>query len=196
MEYVLALHIIFMVTWFAGLFYLPRLFIYSVEANAKPEPERGILLNQFQIMKKRLWYYITWPGGVLTLIFGFWLLFANPAILGYPAFILKMVFVAALILYHLQCEVIYKQQSKRVFRFSSMKLRFFNEIPTVILFAVVFLIILVNKKTDIFYIILGCIILIGLILGGIFLYRAQRMRKEGAEEKEDTSDREPPPLAP
>lgn len=199
MEYILALHIIFMVTWFAGLFYLPRLFIYAVEANQKPEPERGILLNQFQVMKKRLLFYITWPGGILTMVFGFWLLFVYmPEILKTPGFILKLVFVAILILYHLQCQVIYNQQASRIFRFSSLKLRFFNEIPTVVLFAVVFLIILVrfNKQTDLFYVILGVVILIGLLLVGIYMYRSQRLKREAGTEVEDESDREPPPLAP
>ena len=71
-KYVLSLHIIFIVTWFAGLFYIVRLFIYHTEAEAKPEPEKSILQNQYKIMEKRLWYGITWPSLVLTLIFGPW----------------------------------------------------------------------------------------------------------------------------
>jgi len=70
-SYIKALHIIFVVTWFAGLFYIVRLFIYFAEAQEKPEPERSILQNQFRIMQKRLWYGITWPSAILTLIFGF-----------------------------------------------------------------------------------------------------------------------------
>lgn len=68
--YLKALHIIFIVTWFAGMFYMPRLFIYNTEANAKPEPERSILQRQFGTMMRRLWFGITWPSAVLTLIFG------------------------------------------------------------------------------------------------------------------------------
>ena len=68
--YIKALHIIFIVTWFSGLFYMVRLFVYSAEANVKPEPGRTILLQQFGIMQKRLWYGITWPSAILTLIFG------------------------------------------------------------------------------------------------------------------------------
>jgi putative membrane protein len=71
--YIKALHIIFIVTWFSGLFYIVRLFVYSAEANLKAEPERTILLNQFGIMQKRLWYGITWPSAILTFIFGTWM---------------------------------------------------------------------------------------------------------------------------
>ena len=73
-EYVKALHLIFIVTWFAGLFYIVRLFIYQTEALEKPEHERLILKPQLDLMARRLWYIITWPSAVLTLIFGFWVL--------------------------------------------------------------------------------------------------------------------------
>jgi putative membrane protein len=65
-----ALHIIFIVTWFAGLFYIVRLFVYQAEADQKEEPEKSILSKQYKIMAKRLWYGITWPSFVLTLLFG------------------------------------------------------------------------------------------------------------------------------
>ena len=71
--YVKALHIIFVVTWFSGLFYIVRLFIYSAEAHLKPEPERTILLRQFGQMQHRLWYIITWPSAILTLVLGTWM---------------------------------------------------------------------------------------------------------------------------
>src|ERR1700743_2351928 len=69
--YLKALHIIFIVTWFAGVFYMPRLFIYNTEANEKPSQVAEILHGQFKIMMKRLWYGITWPSAVLTFILGF-----------------------------------------------------------------------------------------------------------------------------
>ncbi|HVF96269.1 MAG TPA: CopD family protein, partial [Flavisolibacter sp.] len=68
--YLKALHIIFIVTWFAGMFYIVRLFIYNTEAAEKPEPEKSILQKQFSIMSKRLWFGITWPSAVMTLVFG------------------------------------------------------------------------------------------------------------------------------
>ena len=65
-----SLHIISVVTWFAGLFYMPRLFVYFAEAETKSEVEKTILQNQFKIMQKRLWYGITWPSSIVVLIFG------------------------------------------------------------------------------------------------------------------------------
>ncbi|RYZ54014.1 MAG: protoporphyrinogen IX oxidase, partial [Chitinophagaceae bacterium] len=72
--YLKALHIIFIVTWFAGMFYIVRLFIYNAEAAEKGEPEKSILQKQFSIMIKRLWLGITWPSAILTLLFGPWVM--------------------------------------------------------------------------------------------------------------------------
>src|SRR3974390_672035 len=69
-NYIKALHIIFIVTWFAGMFYMPRLFIYNTEAAERPGQAKEILRDQFRIMMKRLWLGITWPSAILTLIFG------------------------------------------------------------------------------------------------------------------------------
>src|SRR3954447_7008854 len=74
-SYLKALHIIFVVTWFAGIFYMPRLFIYNTEAGDKPEAECKVLRDQFKIMMKRLWYGITIPSAILTLIFGLLVMF-------------------------------------------------------------------------------------------------------------------------
>ncbi|MEI2749636.1 MAG: CopD family protein [Ferruginibacter sp.] len=71
--YIKAIHIIFIVTWFSGMFYLPRLFIYNREAFDKTEPEKSILQKQFSTMIRRLWLGITWPSAILTLIFGTWI---------------------------------------------------------------------------------------------------------------------------
>lgn len=90
METVKALHIIFMVTWFAGLFYMFRLFVYQAEAEEKEELERNILVKQYRIMQWRLWYIITWPGGILTVLFGFALLWMNPVLLSQPWMIVKL----------------------------------------------------------------------------------------------------------
>mgnify|MGYP003414275209 FL=1 len=73
--YLKSLHIIFVVTWFAGMFYMPRLFIYNTEAEAKNEIEKNILHTQFRVMMKRLWYGITWPSAIITLALGLSLLF-------------------------------------------------------------------------------------------------------------------------
>src|ERR1017187_5529456 len=99
--YLLALHIIFVVTWFSGLFYIVRLFVYHAEAEKKIEPEKSILQKQYKLMEKRLWYGITWPSMIGTYVFGFWMLYENYG-LNIPAWLLlKLSFVFGLTLYHI-----------------------------------------------------------------------------------------------
>ena len=74
-NYIKSLHLIFVITWFAGLFYIVRLFVYHAEAKQKPQPEQDILIKQYQLMQYRLWYIITWPSAVLASVFAFWMLF-------------------------------------------------------------------------------------------------------------------------
>lgn len=175
MEYLTlkALHIIFVITWFAGLFYIVRLFIYHTESLQKEEPERSILSRQLALMTKRLWFIITWPSAILTLIFGSSLLISQPAWLKQPFMHIKLGFVFILILYHLMCHRIYAQLQKGVVKFSSTRLRIFNEATTVILVAIVFLIVLKNEISWLWAILslvgLGIILLIA-----IKLYKKRR----------------------
>ena len=136
--YIKALHIIFVVTWFAGLFYIVRLFIYHVEAEKKESPAKEILQTQYKLMSKRLWYIITWPSAVLTSIFAFWMLYKNPVYLEMPWMHIKLSFVFALYFYHLGCHKIYKQLQNNVIKYSAFKLRIWNEVATILLFAIVF----------------------------------------------------------
>src|SRR5688572_15128382 len=132
--YIKALHIIFIVTWFSGMFYIVRLFIYNTEAGEKGELEKQVSRNQFTIMIRRLWLGITWPSAILTLIFGGWiwiLLGSTPKWL-----IIKLVFVAGLFAYHLSLQFIYGQQSRGIFRYTSQQLRIWNEVATVFLVAI------------------------------------------------------------
>lgn len=138
--YVKAFHIIFVVTWFAGLFYIVRLFIYNREAQDKPDAERAILQNQFAIMIRRLWFGITWPSCILTLILGTWLIIiAYDRIPGWLA--IKIMLVFGLVLYHLSLHVIYRQQKNGVFKFSSSQLRMWNEVATLFLVSIVLLVV-------------------------------------------------------
>ena len=98
--YIKALHIIFVVTWFAGLFYIIRLFIYHVEAENKLEPAKSILQTQYKLMSKRLWYIITWPSAILASVFAFWMLYESPYYLTEPWMHVKLAFVLALYFYH------------------------------------------------------------------------------------------------
>ena len=135
--YIKALHIIFVITWFAGLFYMVRLFVYSSEANLKPEPEKTILFKQLSLMQNRLWYIITWPSAILTMIFGGWLWYLYGSL---PTWLLvKLFFVLGLFLYHLSLHAIFKQQSKGIFKYSSQQLRMWNEVATLFLVIIVML---------------------------------------------------------
>lgn len=178
--YFKALHIIFIVTWFAGLFYIVRLFIYHTEAEQKPEPEKSILQNQYKIMEKRLWYGITWPSMFLTLIFGGSLLWVNPALLSQGYFILKLCFVGALILYHFQNHVIFKHLLNNIVRGTSLKLRIWNEVATILLFAIVFLIVL-KSNTGLVWGMLGLIIFSATLMLAIKIYKKSRENKESGE---------------
>ena len=143
--YLKALHIIFVITWFAGLFYIVRLFIYHTEALEKGEPDRTILSDQLALMSKKLWYIITWPSAIITVILGVSLLVVQPGWLKMPFMHVKLGFVALLFLYHLGCHGIFRQLQKRKAKYTSTQLRVFNEAATLILFAVVFLIVLKNE---------------------------------------------------
>jgi putative membrane protein len=143
-NYLKSLHIIFIVTWFAGMFYIVRLYIYNAEANLKAEPERSILQKQFSIMIRRLWFGITWPSAVLTLILGTWVMLYNnwDEVLFTEAgrwLLVKLCFVVLLYVYHFTLHGIYKQQSNLIFRYSSQKLRVWNEVATIFLVAIVML---------------------------------------------------------
>ncbi len=137
-----ALHLIFMVTWFAGLFYIVRLFIYHREAIDHPEPAKSILTSQFALMEKRLWYAITWPSAVLCTVFGVSMLVMEPLLLQLDYMHLKLGFVAALIVYHVATHSVFKRFQRNESTLpSSIRLRFYNELPTVFLIAVIFIII-------------------------------------------------------
>src|ERR1700722_9496832 len=95
--YLKALHIIFIVTWFAGMFYIVRLFIYNTEAGEREEVEKNILRRQFTIMIKRLWLGITWPSAILTFILGPWLMSEMGYMRAVPSWLaLKLLFVLGL----------------------------------------------------------------------------------------------------
>ena len=101
-NYIKSLHLIFVVTWFAGLFYEPRLFIYHIEASKKISPAKEILENQLKIMSRRLWYIIAWPSAILATMFAIWLLVLMPGLLYQSWMLVKIVFIFLLYAYHLK----------------------------------------------------------------------------------------------
>ena len=176
MLYIKALHIIFIVTWFSGMFYIVRLFIYNTEAGEKNETEKEILRKQFGIMIKRLWLGITWPSAILTLIFGPWVWykmydFALPQWLG-----LKLIFVFLLYLYFLTLNSIYKQQMKGIFKYSSQQLRIWNEVATILLIVIVFLAV-VQNAISIVWGLAGLILFIIALMSAIRIYKIVRNKK-------------------
>jgi putative membrane protein len=173
--YIKSLHIIFVTTWFAGLFYIIRLFIYYKEAEEKPEIEQNILLNQYKLMIKRLWYIITWPSAALATVFAIWLLILQPLWLQATWMIIKLAFVLVLYAYHWSCQVMYNQIEKGYLKYSSFSLRIWNEVATIILFACVFLVVLKNSLSWVFGVagIIGVSILLML---GIKLYKNIRAK--------------------
>ncbi|WP_439558948.1 CopD family protein [Dyadobacter sp.] len=171
-----ALHIIFVVSWFAGLFYMPRLFVYHTEANEKPSPEREILFAQFTKMEKLLWNAIMTPACWLTLIFGSIMLYITPAWLDQGWMQLKLAFVVGLVAYHFFTRKILLEIRQGKFRFSSFQLRLFNEIATVFLFSIVFLVVLKNT-VDWLWGVLGLIAFAVLIMTAVRTVKKMREKK-------------------
>ena len=173
-SYIKALHIVFIVTWFSGLFYMVRLFVYHTEAAAKPEPERTILMQQFQLMIRRLWMGITWPSAILTLILGPWVM----GMLGsFPTWLaIKLGFVIGLYAYHFSLQAIYRQQMKGIFRYSSQQLRIWNEVATIFLVAIVMLAV-VKQNMSWAWGLLGLVLFVILLMSAIKIYKIIRTRR-------------------
>lgn len=174
-NYIKSFHLIFVITWFAGLFYIPRLFVYQIESFQKPSPDKEILGKQLKLMAKRLWYIITWPSGILATIFAVWLLILQPFWLTQPWMHVKLGFVVLLIIYHLKTHQYYKQLQNDTMTKTSSFMRIWNEGATFILFAVVFLVILKNAINWI-YGIVGLVALGILIMLGFKLYKNMRVK--------------------
>jgi putative membrane protein len=176
--YLKALHIIFIVTWFAGMFYIVRLFIYNTEANEKKEPERTILLDQFNILIRRLWFGITWPSALLTLILGPWTWYAYLHWQLPDWLLIKLLFVAGLYAYHFTLHAIYKQQKQGIFKYTSNQLRIWNEVATVFLIAVVMLVV-VKQSMSFVWGLVGLFLLVILLMSAIKIYKSLRTKSGG-----------------
>ena len=177
MLYLKALHIIFIVTWFAGLFYIVRLFIYHREAQDLPQPNKEILSRQFAIMMKRLWYGITWPSAILTLLFGPWVMYEFGYFSNIPQWLwIKLALVLGLYLYHFSLQKIYALQQKGIFKYTSAQLRLWNEVATIFLVATVILVV-VKQSLSLVWGMVGLVLFIILLMSAIKLYKLLRSKK-------------------
>lgn len=173
--YIKALHIIFIVAWFSGMLYIPRLFIYNTEAFQKGKEEHSVVSRYFSIMMTRLWYGIAWPSAILTLIFGPWMWYMYG---GTPQWLfIKLVFVLLLYAYHATLHVIYKQQMKGILKYTSQQLRIWNEVATVFLVSIVMLV-TVKQSLSFVWGLVGLICFIILLMSAIKIYKNIRTAKE------------------
>jgi len=176
-NYIKAFHLIFIITWFAGLFYVPRLFMYQVEAYKKDKNVRGEFIKQFKLMSWRLWYIITWPSSVLATFFGILLILINQSLLNQNWMILKICFVLLLMVYHIKTHMIFLSLQSDKCSYSSNFFRFWNEGATLLLFAIIFLAI-VKDSVQSFYLLAGLICLALILVFSIKFYEKIRRKNE------------------
>lgn len=172
-----AIHVIGFVSWFAGLFYIPRLFIYDVEAEQREPAARAVLQTQLRIMQRRLWYGITWPAMIATLIFGLWTAlpyFQSSVPSGWLH--VKLGLILVLIGYHLTCGKIRKQLAAGTSRWTSSGLRVWNEVATLLLVAIVFLAVMKNTF-DMMKGMIGLFLFAVALMIAIRIYRRARLAK-------------------
>ncbi|WP_316744681.1 CopD family protein [Pedobacter antarcticus] len=173
--YILSVHIIFVVSWMAGLFYIVRLFIYHTEANDRPEMEKNILQQEFIKIEKKLWTIITTPAMILAVLAGIAMISIRPGLLLTSWLPVKLGFVFLLLIYHFRCQQIMKQLRSGIFKLTSFKLRLWNELATVLLVAIVFTVVL-KSAVDWFYGLIGLIIFSVVIMTAVKLYKNYRQK--------------------
>lgn len=176
-NYFKAFHIIGFVTWFAGLFYLVRMFVYHAEAGQKPEYMQKDWKAQFTLMQWRVYKIIANPAMMFTWTFGLLMLFSNPALLNQNWIRVKLVLLVLLVVYHLYCKSIIVKQEKGLSTFSSFQFRLINELPTLFLVAIVLL--AVVKDVLNFTYLFG-----GVVFFGFILFIAARQYKKLRNKRE------------
>jgi putative membrane protein len=176
-RYFLAVHIVFVISWMAGLFYILSLFIYHTEANDKPEPEKSILVAQFTKMEATLWKIIATPAMIISVLAGATMLYLNPGLLQADWMHVKLAFVIALLIYHFICQNIVKQLKNGIYKMTSFKLRLWRELATVFMIAIVFAVILKNAVNWIY----GLIGIMGIAVVIMFAVKIYKKYREKAK---------------
>jgi putative membrane protein len=170
-----AFHLIGVVVWFAGLFYLVRLFVYHAEAAAEPEPARSILKNQYEIMEKRLYNIITTPGMIVTVVMAVGLISTEPEVLKSPWLHMKLGLVGLLLIYHFYCRRIMKKLAADESAWTGQQFRALNEAPTLLLVTIVLLAVFKNSlPTDLTTWLLVALVIV--MAASIHLYAKKRKR--------------------
>lgn len=173
--YLKAIHIIFVVSWMAGLFYIVRLFIYHVEANDRTESERITLQRQFEVMQHKLWYIITTPAMAISVLAGIAMIWVNPVLLSMNWMLVKLAFVLGLLVYHFLCQNIMNKLNQGIFTWSSTQLRLWNELATIFLVAIVFTVIL-KSAVDWIYGLTGLVVFSVVIMSAVKIYKYYRLK--------------------
>lgn len=168
--YLKALHIIGVLSWFAGLIYIGRLFIYLTEIADRPEPDRTILRDQLLPMARRLWFGITWPAGIWTTVFGLSMVHVW---IDQAWMQVKLVAVTAFVAYHLVCHWLYRQLAQDIRPWTSRQLRIWNELLTLLMVGIVFLVVLKNAFSFV-YGTVGLIVFGAVLMAGIVVYKRFR----------------------
>jgi len=160
----------------AGLFYIVRLFVYHAEAKLKSIEEYQILHRQFIVMESKLWWVITTPAMYLTVLAGVVMLYVNPALLQTPWMQVKLCFVFGLLVYHFLCQRIMKSLKKETSNWTSTQLRLWNEVATILLFAIVFVVVL-KSAVNWIYGLIGLISLAILLMMAVKVYKRYRTKR-------------------
>ena len=175
--YIKAIHIIFVVSWMAGLFYGVRLFIYHTEAQNKPDPDKRVLTAEYERIERRLFNIIATPAMILTLIAGITMVCLATSLMQANWLIVKLCFVVGLVFYHFICLNMMDQMRNGVFNWTSFQLRLWNEVATIFLFAIVFLAVLKNA-VDWIYGMLGLVAFAMIIMSAVKIYKNYRLNKK------------------
>jgi putative membrane protein len=179
--YAKAVHIIFVICWMAGLFYMPRLFVYHTEAKAKGELAYEILHKQFVVMENRLWWVITTPAMYIAVASAFLMIYINPSLLTLSWMQVKLTFVAGLVVYHFITQRLMHRLRDGQSSWTSGQLRLWNEVSTILLFAIVFVVVLKSALNWIY----GLLGLVGLAVLLMFLIKAYKKYRKSRGEKVD-----------
>lgn len=175
-QYFKAVHIVFVISWMAGLFYILSLFIYHTEANEKEDPEKGILQKQFIKMEATLWKIIATPAMIISLLAGVGMLTLNSSLLQTDWMWVKLAFVVGLLIYHFICQNIVEQLKNNQFRMSSFQLRLWRELATIFMIAIVFIVIL-KSAINWIYGLIGIMGIAMAIMIAVKLYKNYRKKR-------------------